>query len=87
MQSPYFTPDRVLELGIFAKTFRRPSVDDVFDAIGDCGLGCTQWNWGCVPGFSSLPESMPAEITRSVYRAAARSRVTICAISATFNLI
>ena len=87
MQSPYFTPDQVLELGIFAKTFRRPSVDDVFDAIAGCGLSCTQWNWGCVPGFSSLPESVPAEITRSVYRAAARSRVSICAISATFNLI
>jgi sugar phosphate isomerase/epimerase len=87
VQSHYVNPDRVLELGIFAKTYRRASVDEVFDAIAGCGLSCTQWNWSCVPGLSSLPESVPAEITRSVYREAARSRVSICAISATFNLI
>ena len=87
MQSLYITPDQVLELGIFAKTFRRASVDEVFDAIAGCGLSCTQWNWSCVPGLSSLPESVPAEITRAVYQSAARSGVSICAISATFNLI
>jgi sugar phosphate isomerase/epimerase len=87
MRTPDFDPDQVLELGIFAKTFRRSCIDEVFDAIAGHGLACTQWNWACVPGLSSLPESVPDEITRSVARAAARSGVRICAVSATFNLI
>jgi len=82
-----FTPGQVLELGIFAKTFRRSSIDEVFDALAAHGLTCTQWNWACVPGFSSLPEKVPVETTRAVTRAAARSGVRICAVSTTFNLI
>lgn len=87
MQRSHFNADKVLELGIFAKTFRRPSIEQIFDAIAACGLSCTQWNWSCVPGLSSLPESVPAEITRSLRRAAFDSHVRICAVSATFNLI
>jgi sugar phosphate isomerase/epimerase len=87
METLSFSPDQVLELGIFAKTFRRPCIEEVFDAIASSGLSCTQWNWACVPGFSSLPEEVPVEITRSVTRAAALSGVRICAVSATFNLI
>jgi len=82
-----FTPGQVLELGIFAKTFRRSSIGEVFDAIAAHGLTCTQWNWACVPGFSSLPENVSVETARAVARAAARSGVRICAVSTTFNLI
>src|SRR5215813_3763053 len=87
MKTDFFNPDEVLELGIFAKTFRRSSINDVFDAIADQGLTCTQWNWACVPGFSSLPEAVPRETSRAVARAAARNGIQISAISATFNLI
>jgi len=87
MQTELFTSEQILELGIFAKTFRRKSIGEVFDAIAAHGLTCTQWNWACVPGFSSLPESVPVAITSAVARAAACSGVRICAVSATFNLI
>ena len=87
MQTTLFTPDQFLELGIFAKTFRRSSIDEVFDAIAGHGLTCTQWNWACVPGFSSLPENVPVEVTQSVVRAAARTGIRICAVSGTFNVI
>jgi sugar phosphate isomerase/epimerase len=79
--------DSGLELGIFAKTFARPSIDEVFDAVAAHGLTCTQWNWACVPGFPSLPDEVPAATTRAVARAAARTGVRIVAISATFNII
>jgi hypothetical protein len=82
-----FGPDRTFELGILATTFRRSSVDEVFDAIAGYGLTCTHWDWACVPGFSSLPSAIPVETARSVARAAARSGVRICSISAAFNLI
>ena len=84
---PNFFPDQILELGIFAKTFRRSRIEEVFDAIAHYGLRCTQWNWTCVPGFSSLPDVVPAETIRTVRRVAASSGVHIAAISATFNLI
>lgn len=87
MQTSLYRPDQVLELGIFAKTFKRSSIEEVFDAIASYGLTCTQWNWACVPGLSSVPEDVPVEVTRTVARAAARSGVRICAVSATFNLI
>jgi len=86
-QSPFQKPDDVLELGIFAKTFRRPSVDGVFEAIAQHGLSCTQWNWACVPGLSSLPERVSVEACAQVKHAAASSGVRIIAVSATFNLI
>jgi sugar phosphate isomerase/epimerase len=86
-QSPFLQPDDVLELGIFAKTFRRPSIDGVFEAIAQHGLTCTQWNWACVPGLSSLPHKLTVETRRAVKHAAATSGVRIAAISATFNLI
>jgi hypothetical protein len=81
------SPGRTLELGIFAKILARPSVDELFDAIAGYGLTCTEWNWACLPGLSSLPSAVPYETTRSVVRAAARSGVRISAISAPFNLI
>jgi sugar phosphate isomerase/epimerase len=86
-QTSFLQPDDVLELGIFAKTFRRPSVDGVFEAIAQHGLSCTQWNWACVPGLSSLPPKLTVETRSAVKHAAATSGVRIAAISATFNLI
>ena len=86
-QSPFPQPDDVLELGIFAKTFRRPSVDGVFEAVAQHGFSCTQWNWACVPGLTSLPHKLTAETRREVKHAAATSGIRIAAISATFNLI
>ncbi|MBV8709280.1 MAG: sugar phosphate isomerase/epimerase [Acidobacteriaceae bacterium] len=86
-QSPFIQPDEVLELGIFAKTFQRRSIDGVFEAIARHGLSCTQWNWSCVPGLTSLPDRVTAETSRAVQHAAASSGVRIAATSATFNLI
>ena len=87
MSNLYLNVDQCLELGIFAKTFRRPSVNEILDAIAGYGLSCAQWNWSCVPGLPSLPENVPAEVLQSIRSAAASSGVNICAISATFNLI
>ena len=87
MKTLTFDPDMTLELGIFAKTFGRSSIDEVFDAIAGHGLSCAQWNWACVPGLSSLPEIVPRETTRAVAHAAARSNVRIVAVSTTFNLL
>ena len=74
-----------MRLGIFAKTFARPSVEDAFDAVRAHGLAATQFNLS-VAGLPSMPDSIPAELADRV-RAAARARdLDIAAVSGTFNM-
>ena len=48
--------DRRRRLGIFAKTFERPSVDDVFAAVAGHGLATVQFNMASA-GLETVPES------------------------------
>ena len=75
-----------MQLGIFAKTFARPTGEDVFDAVSAHGLRCVQLNLSCA-GVPSLPDEIaPSLITR--IRAAAQSRdIEIAAVSGTYNMI
>jgi sugar phosphate isomerase/epimerase len=74
-----------MRLGIFAKTFARPSVEETFDAVRAHGLAATQLNLS-VTGLPSMPDRIPAELAGRV-RAAARARdLDIAALSGTFNM-
>src|SRR5947209_4532392 len=76
----------VMRLGIFAKTFHRPMVEGVFDAVREHGLGCVQFNMSCA-GLPTLPDDIaPSLITR--IREASMSRgIKIAAVSGTYNMI
>ncbi|GHO82190.1 sugar phosphate isomerase/epimerase family protein [Dictyobacter formicarum] len=75
-----------MHLGIFARTFARPTIEDVFDAVRAHGLRCVQFNLSCA-GVPSLPDEIaPALITH--IREAAQSRdIEIAAVSGTYNMI
>jgi len=75
-----------MRLGIFAKTFSCPTVEDVFDAVKEHGLNCVQFNMSCA-GLPSLPDYIaPSLITR--IREASMSRgIEIAAVSGTYNMI
>lgn len=75
-----------MELGIFAKTYQRDSIDAFFAAIAADDLTCTQWNMTC-NGLPSLPDAIPQEVLANTRAAAAAHGVEITALSATFNLI
>lgn len=75
-----------MELGIFSKTFLRPSVEAVFDAVRDCGFTQVQFNMASC-GLPSLPEHIAAETARHVARQAALRQVRLAAVSGTFNMI
>ena len=75
-----------MELGIFAKTFERPTVGAVFDAVRDCGLRVAQFNMSCVGG-PSMPDAISDEQARAVGAAAAERGLTLAAVSGTFNMI
>jgi sugar phosphate isomerase/epimerase len=73
-------------IGIFAKTFSRPTLEDNLDAVRDHGLGVVQYNLACA-GLPSLPDRIEPRLAQQIGAAAASRRVTIAAVSGTFNMI
>lgn len=75
-----------MRLGIFAKTFARPSPEGVFDAVAGHGLRETQLNMS-VAGLPSMPDGIDPALADRIGRAAAERGVAISAVSGTFNMI
>ena len=75
-----------MRLGVFAKTYERPSVDQVFEAAARDGFSCVQFNLAC-SGLETLPdEPVPDTISLEIQRAAQRHGIEIAAVSGTFNM-
>jgi sugar phosphate isomerase/epimerase len=73
-------------IGIFAKTFPRPTLEENLDAVRTHGLGVVQYNLACA-GLPSLPERIEPRLAQQIGAAAASRRITIAAVSGTFNMI
>jgi sugar phosphate isomerase/epimerase len=73
-----------MELGIFAKTFSRPTVGQTLQAAAGVGLTAVQFNLS-VLGLPTVPDTVPAEAIAATREAAARTGVELAAISGTFN--
>jgi sugar phosphate isomerase/epimerase len=74
------------QIGIFAKTFPRPTFEENLDAVRYHWLGVVQYNLACA-GLPSLPERIEPGLARQIGAAAAARRITIAAVSGTFNMI
>lgn len=74
-----------MELGIFAKTFRRPDARATLDAVRALGLGCVQFNLECA-GLPSMPEAVPPPVLAAIAAAARGAGVRLAALSGTFNM-
>ncbi|HET7272877.1 MAG TPA: sugar phosphate isomerase/epimerase [Rubrobacter sp.] len=74
-----------VRLGIFAKTFSRPSLEGVLDAVAGHGLNETQFNMS-VAGLPSMPQEIDQALADRVREAAAGRNVTMAAVSGTFNM-
>jgi sugar phosphate isomerase/epimerase len=75
-----------MQLGIFAKTFARPLVEEVFGAVAKHHLRCVQFNFACA-GLPSLPDEVEPELAKRIRKSAAEHRIAITAVSGTFNMI
>jgi sugar phosphate isomerase/epimerase len=75
-----------MQLGIFAKTFMRPTVEEVFQAVARHGVHCVQFNFASA-GVPSLPAEIDPLLATRIRKAASERRVAIAAISGTFNMI
>lgn len=73
-------------LGIFAKTFVRPTVAEVFRAVARHHLRTAHFNFACA-GLPSLPEEIDPALADRVRKSAAEQRIAIAAVSGTFNMI
>jgi sugar phosphate isomerase/epimerase len=74
-----------VNLGIFAKTFRRETVNEIFAAVRGYDYCCTQFNMACV-GPASLPTNVNDETVDQILSAAANEKVELSALSGTFNM-
>lgn len=75
-----------MQIGIMAKTFGRPTLGDVLDAVSRYGLRAIQFNLSCA-GLPNMPDRIdPAQMECIRVEMDARA-ITIAAVSGTFNII
>jgi sugar phosphate isomerase/epimerase len=74
-----------MQLGIFAKTFPRPTLEETLDAIADHGLTHVQFNMSCA-GLPTLPDRLAEDRCIWIARLFRERGLTMAAISGTFNL-
>ena len=74
-----------MTLGIFSKTFPRPSVEEVMAAVKAAGVTTTGFNFTCA-GFEDRPDEVSDAAVAAIRAAADRAGVSIGCVSGTFNM-
>ncbi len=75
-----------MRLGIFSRTFARPTVEDVFDAVRAHGLSCVQFNMSSA-GLPPLPDEIAPSLITRIHEASLSRDIEIVAVSGTYNMI
>jgi sugar phosphate isomerase/epimerase len=75
-----------MQLGIFAKTFVRPTLPETLDAVVIHGFDSIQFNFACA-GLPSMPERISSGLAAEIQREMKNRNITMVAVSGTFNLI
>lgn len=75
----------MMDLGIFAKTFRRNSLADILDAIVQKGLSRIQFNMSCA-GLKSMPDQIDPALATDIGYQCRQRNIRMDAVSGTFNM-
>lgn len=75
-----------MQLGIFARTFARPTLAETLDAVSAHDFDCVQFNMACA-GLPPMPERIDAATCDEIRKQLLDRQITIAAISGTFNMI
>ncbi len=75
-----------MEIGIFSRTFPRPSVEEMMDAVVDHGIFAIQYNWPA-GGPDDLPTAIALEDVPHVRQVCDERGIHIAAVSGTYNMI
>src|SRR5262245_47051109 len=76
----------MMQLGIFAKTFVRPTLAQTLDAVSVHGLYVTQFNLACA-GLPSMPDHVDPDVASTICAEFMARKLTMAAVSGTFNMI
>ena len=74
-----------MNVGIFAKTFVRPSLEATLDAVRAHDLDSVQFNLACA-GLPTLPDQLEQPVIERIRAAVATRGIRMAAISGTFNM-
>ena len=75
-----------MTLGIFAYTFVRPSVEEVFAAIAAHGLTNTEWNYTAI-GRQEVPDRIDGALAERVRTAAAERGIAVDSVAGYTNMV
>ena len=75
-----------MQIGIFARTFPYPTVEETFDAVVRHGLNCVQFNMACA-GLPPLPDQIETDLITRICESAKSRGIALAAVSGTYNMI
>ena len=75
-----------MRLGIFARTFSRPTLEGVFDTVREHQLDCVQFNMACA-GLPTLPDDIAPSLAIRIHEATMSRGIEIAAVSGTYNMV
>jgi len=75
-----------MKLGIFSKTFVRPTLEETIAAVAANNLESIQFNWETA-GLEEMPAEMPADLCDRIRQSLQEHEIELAAISGTFNII
>jgi sugar phosphate isomerase/epimerase len=75
-----------MDIGIFSKTFARPTLGAVLDAVAEHGVHAVQFNLSCA-GVEEIPDVIAPTLAATIRQEMAARGITMSAISGTFNMI
>ena len=75
-----------MQIGIMARTFVRPTLEETLDAVAEHGIHCVQFNFTCA-GLPEMPEQIDPALCDSIRKEMKARGITMAAVSGTFNMI
>ncbi|MCX6047217.1 MAG: sugar phosphate isomerase/epimerase [Chloroflexi bacterium] len=75
-----------MEIGIFSKTFERPTLTEKLDAIAAHGLYAIQFNMDCA-GLESMPDQIDPALSATIRQEMAARQIKMATVSGTYNMI
>src|SRR5438876_10140941 len=76
----------MMQLGIFARTFTRSTLEETFDAVVAHELHCVQFNMACIE-LPTLPDYIESNVITRIHKEATSSQSSSAALSGTYNMI
>lgn len=75
-----------MQIGIHVNTFRRPTLEEILDAVVDHGLKCVHFNMAAA-GVPSMPEQIDDGLCKRIARELASREISVASLSGTFNMV